>query len=448
MEKGIISKTIQIAPIQVLLFCWIMTFSSFVWAQETQPVEPMVEPVEPIVIDDTPSDAGDANIPTVNSRSLKINYAVSDELKEKHAPGKLWYRLNDGAWQRNGTIYAGDPIEFSAADEGVYEFAVDFSVVSNPSSSQPDSSAARIKCFVDYTAPLLQIIDVRHGGGKILIRWKAYDLHFPERPIEIYLAGPSGQRLLGKFANSGAAVVSVNSQELPAEIKIIATDRAGNSVIELSKTVMPEGGETAQKCPTPVTTAPVAAVKVTTRPVVQEQPIVIPSPNRNTREGDRKGAMHEYKLASEYRFRGQQDLAILHFKRAIDLDAEFVDPYIEIGSVLMTMQRYNDAAEFYLEALGLNQQSVRAWEGLAKVKLRTYQYQQAKYCLEKVVELDDKNIEGWLGLGDAYWTLGQKDDAAHAWEKARALSEKDNLKNMIPVIDSRLNLVRDLTDKK
>jgi tetratricopeptide (TPR) repeat protein len=114
----------------------------------------------------------------------------------------------------------------------------------------------------------------------------------------------------------------------------------------------------------------------------------------------------------------------------------------------MTMQRYNDAAEFYLQALGLNQQSVRAWEGLAKVKLRTYQYQQAKYCLEKVVQLDDKDIEGWLGLGDAYWTLGQKDDAARAWEKARALSEKDNLKNMIPVIDSRLNLVREPADKK
>ncbi|NLE28796.1 MAG: tetratricopeptide repeat protein [Phycisphaerae bacterium] len=416
--------------------------ASAVLAQKSSSVTTMpAEPVEPIAISTVPPDA---DIPTVNSRLLKINYDVSDELKKKHAPGRLWYRLNEGSWQRGGQIDAGDPIEFSAGEQGVYEFAIDFSVVTNPSVSQPASSAARIKCFVDYSKPLLQLIDVGYGGGKVLVRWKAFDAHFPDRPIELYLVRPSGARLLGKFANSGAAVVSVDPSELPAQVKIIATDRAGNSMIELSRTVPAVGEEKTTSKPAAPTTAPA----ITTRSVVQEPPVIIPKPHRNIRDGDRKAALHEYKLASEYRYRGQQDLAILHFKRAIELDAEFVDPYIEIGSVLMTMQRYNDATGFYLQSLGLNPRSVRAWQGLAKAKLRTYQYQQAKYCLEKVVELDKGNVEGWLGLGDANWTLGEKNEAKLAWEQAGELIKKDNLENMVPLLDSRLNLIRDLTDKK
>jgi tetratricopeptide (TPR) repeat protein len=444
MKKTIKPEIIIIAVLQILLIISMMTFSTVSLAQESTDGSTLpMEPDPPVLIDDTPAEA---DIPTVNSRTLKINYAVADELKKKHVAGRLWYRLNDGSWQRAGSIYAGDPIEYSAAEQGIYEFAVDFSVENNPSASQPASSAARIKCFVDYTKPLLQLVDVSYGGGKILVRWKAFDDHFPDRPIEIYLVRPAGQRLLGKFANSGAAVTSVDPMELPAQIKIIATDRAGNNVIELSHPIMLSPDEKVEVRQA-AATAP-AATTLPTRPVAQEQPIVIPKPNRNTREGNRKAALHEYKLASEYRYRGQQDLAIMHFKRSIDLDAEFVDPYIEIGSVLITMQRYNDATDFFLQSLGLNKRSVRAWQGLAKAKLRTYQYQQAKYCLEKVVELDEKNIEGWMNLGDAYWTLGDKNDASVAWNKARSLSEKNDFKNMIPVIDSRLNLVRDSADKK
>jgi tetratricopeptide (TPR) repeat protein len=435
MERNTIKSGLCFYLLPALMLGYFFSLSAAAESGEVLPgptSRPMVA-VEKVVEED---------IPSVNSKELRINYAVSEALTEAKAEGQLWYRHDGGQWRKGERFEAGQPIEFKADAEGVYEFAMDFGS-EGAASTQPAGEASRFVCFVDYTKPLVHMEDVGYGNGKILVRWQAYDAHFGDRPIEIYLVKDKETVLLGRYANSGAAVVVVDPKMLPGKVKVLGVDRAGNSAWGESETVR---APVVEAKPVVVATRP-----VTSQPAEKEEPIIVlPKPDRPGRDGDVKAAMRDYKAGAEYRYRGQKELAIIHFKRSIDQAPDFLAGYVDLGGVLNELERYNESAHYFLQALGRDKKNVRAWKGLGIAKARSYQYQQAKYCLEKVVELDKKDVEGWLLLGDAYWTTGRKVDARLAWFKAQGLAEESGSGELSSAVAERIKLIKeqDKQDKR
>jgi tetratricopeptide (TPR) repeat protein len=365
------------------------------------------------------ADVAADDLPVMTSQTLRINYAKPEIKDGETSTGQLWYRLNGGHWRKGQSFKAGDPLEYVAESEGVYDFVVEFG--NDAEASGPVDESTGFSCFVDYTKPLVQLADVRYGSGKFLVQWKAYDANLPIRPVEIYLVNEKGKNSisLGKFSNNGAAVVSVDPKLLPGKIKIVVTDRAGNSASEISKTEYT--GPQENKAVESPAVKPVTSRPVTSRPAVKddEADIRIPSAKRAVKMGDVRTAIREYKTGMEYEYRGQKDLAILHFKRSIEEAPEFVPAHIDLGNVLVSMEHYDEAGSYFLEALSWDDKSERAWKGLSIAKAKMGMYRQAKSCLEKVVALNKTDIEGWLLLGDAYWAIGKSEEAKGAWKKAK-----------------------------
>lgn len=383
------------------------------------------------------------DLPVLTSQMLRINYAKPEMLKGENLTGRLWYRLNGGHWQKGMTFQAGEPVEFKADAEGVYDFLVEFGT--DPEAVKPVDETGGFSCFVDYTKPLLQLVDVRYGSGKFLVQWKAYDANLSLRPVEIYLINERENKsiLLGKFANNGAAVVTVDTKMLPGKIKVVVVDRAGNSASEITKTEYSNPEELAKKAEIPVTEKPVSSRPAASQPVVKDDDteIQIPPAKHAVKIGDVKTAVREYKTGMEYEYRGQKDMAILHFKRSIDEAPEFVPAYIELGVVLNSMQRYEEAGTYFLNALSWDSKSVRAWKGLAFAKSKMGMHRQARNCLQKVIAYDQKDVEGYLLLGDVCWTIGNRQEAKEAWNHAKNLVGENEPEETKKAVESRIQMI-------
>jgi len=368
-------------------------------------------------------------LPTINSPILRIRYQVSPEIQASCPQVALWYRVDQGKWEKDGVYKTGDPIEFATGDDGIYELSVMPANSQDPDVDGIDHAFSTFKCLVDYNKPVVQIINATIQDNSLTVRWRAFDKHFSDRPIEIYLVNRTRSTLLGRFANHGVAVVSVDPEKLPGRIKIIAIDKAGNYTYDVSKRI-----EVVTTTSKPATTQPVKK-----EPQKEVQAIAVEPEGPVSTDPN---ALREYRLGVTYRSRGDLDLACVHLKRATEYDRKMTAAFIDLADVFSTLGRYNDATEMYLQAIVLNDRSLKAWQGLGMIRVQQGQYQQAMFCLEKVVEMDDKNVQGWLYLGDAYWTLGQRKEAKNAWLKAKDVLNPKTQEEFAQNIESRLIMAK------
>ena len=67
-----------------------------------------------------------------------------------------------------------------------------------------------------------------------------------------------------------------------------------------------------------------------------------------------------FNLASSYSNIKDNANAIIHFKRAIELEKDYVDSYLCLADLLVSMKRMAEAEKYYLLALGIDKANQRA----------------------------------------------------------------------------------------
>jgi hypothetical protein len=365
-----------------------------------------------------------------NTRVLKIKYQIPEEMKGKFTKVVFRYRANTGAWQEGGKYPAGEPIAFTAPEDGTYEFSVE-PLTDGSEGVKKDSLPAfsTFRCRVDFSRPTVQIIEVDYRNDTAVVRWRAYDKGFSDRPIEIYLLKGTTSMFVGKYPNRGAAIIPIDPDELPVRVKVVGIDGAGNYGMDISREILERKPVVRTAKPKPATQPVTEGRKTATRPLV------------GLSSAQASEAAREYTLGTAYRLRGELKLAGEHLRRATELQPGRVEANLDLGDVFAGMGRYNDAIESYLQALMYDEHNVRGWFGLATVRGRLSQYPQVRFCLEKVVELDDKNIQAWLDLGDTYWTLGLRREAKLAWQKVQLLLGTESRPAIKAKLESRLKMM-------
>jgi len=371
--------------------------------------------------------------PYVTSSKMLVKYQIPETLSEDVKELVFWYRLNEGPWRRGGVFAVGAPIEFTAPEDGTYDFLLDPKSEDSDAPGPQGGAVSTFRCRIDFNRPAVQILDVDFRNDTVILTWRAFDKNFSPRPIEIYLEKGDSDTFLGKFPNRGLAILSVDRKDLPARLKVVAVDRAGNYGMDYSE---------------PLTAPDRSAAKVRPLPVASTQatlPAVRPLP-ASTSQPSRTGAsvpeaLREYNLGARYRLRGELDLARVHLTRAVELDSKMIEALVDLGDVFNSLARYNEAVNAYLEALVLDDRDVRARQGLAITRINQGQYREAVVHLEKVCELDPQNLEGWLLLGDGYWMLGNRSEARRSWVQARGLLKVANNARLKPKVDERMKLV-------
>ena len=183
-----------------------------------------------------------------------------------------------------------------------------------------------------------------------------------------------------------------------------------------------------------------------TRPPEPEQPVERQPVAKSSQET-------HYELGIAYRDAKMLTEAIAEFKKAIDLDPDFVAAHVSLGEVYLEMEQLDDAENAANVALKVDTNSQLARQLLEDIKqarptppqptptksvstppsdtsdvaqdlerglvfLSNKQYNQATAAFKKVIKVDPSLVEAHYGLAQAYLEIGAFDDAKAATDEA------------------------------
>ncbi len=223
----------------------------------------------------------------------------------------------------------------------------------------------------------------------------------------------------------------------------------------------------------PSFTAP--ETQVTAQP--DPEPPVNPQPVTKSRQ-----EMH-YDLGVAYLESEMYAEAIAEFRKAIDVDSDFMAPHVGLGTVYLEMGQLDDAENAAREALRIDANADAARQLLDDIKqarpeppqpepakqtgpsagatdvqqdlarglafLNSRQYEQAAAAFKRVIKADPDSMEAHHGLGQAYLEIGAFDDAKAAAEEALKLDPKSHkARELIQVIAFARNIKRNKKVRK
>jgi tetratricopeptide (TPR) repeat protein len=114
--------------------------------------------------------------------------------------------------------------------------------------------------------------------------------------------------------------------------------------------------------------------------------------------------------------RGEFDLAEECYQRASRADPHDPSPHFNLGNVLLTQHRYEEAAEQFSQALSLDPDHTRALFNAAHVHEAMGQPREALRCLRRAVTVDPGFVDAHFNLADLCDRLEMTEAAQRAWE--------------------------------
>lgn len=202
--------------------------------------------------------------------------------------------------------------------------------------------------------------------------------------------------------------------------------------IVVSATPLPR--KVAPVTPAPATTGsdvgPTAATQSgsnSPQPIVSDGPLVLQSdaahgeppvgPTRAVRDAAAE-ARKRYDLASNYRRRGDNAMAMIKYREALELDPNLNDARNDLAGVLVLAGSYDAAEQEYGRVLERDAKYKPALKSLALVQAHKKNYRTAAQTLERLLAVDSTDSEAWLYLGDVTMFMGDRAAARQHWAKA------------------------------
>ena len=256
-----------------------------------------------------------------------------------------------------------------------------------------------------------------------------------------------GQQELGKARDAARAALKIDPSYQPALSLLEAVD--------------------------PSFTAP--ETQVTAQP--DPDPPVNPQPDTKSRQ-----EMH-YDLGIAYLESKMHAEAIAEFRKAIDVDPDFVAAHVGLGTIYLGMGQLDDAENAAQEALRIDANAAAASQLLDDIRqarpeptqlepvnqkvpspdssdekqdlerglafLNGRQYEQAAAAFKRAIKSDPDSMEAHYGLGQAYLEIGAYDDAKAAGEAALSLNPNSHkARELIQVIAFARNMERNQKIRK
>ncbi len=112
--------------------------------------------------------------------------------------------------------------------------------------------------------------------------------------------------------------------------------------------------------------------------------------------------------------------AVAHFKRVRDFEK---NPRVltNIGMAYEGMELPEEADEYYIKALKVDERYAKAWMGRASVALSMRKWGAALQFVSRAIEIEPKNPEPYILEGDIFMDQGLNADAERSYEKASKL---------------------------
>ncbi|MDP2365867.1 MAG: tetratricopeptide repeat protein, partial [Ignavibacteria bacterium] len=150
--------------------------------------------------------------------------------------------------------------------------------------------------------------------------------------------------------------------------------------------------------------------------------------------------------------------ALVHFKKAIEIDSNFAPTYNFLGYVYMSMENFTAAEEPLKKYIELNPKEANPYDSYAELLLTQGRYDESIKQYEKAFEIDPEFVTALVGIGNNYifkkdynkardfyrqyydksFNINQKLGAM--WWKAVSYIHEGNIVDAIKVFDERSKL--------
>ncbi|MCC3571028.1 MAG: tetratricopeptide repeat protein [Microcoleus sp. PH2017_40_RAT_O_B] len=119
---------------------------------------------------------------------------------------------------------------------------------------------------------------------------------------------------------------------------------------------------------------------------------------------------------------GNQDRAIICYRRAIDLNSSFYAPYQKLGGVLTVLKQWDEAIACYRKAIELNPSFPEAYYSLGEAQAQQWRWEEAVAAYSEAIELEPSYFEAHQKLGEAFHVVGKIDEAIACYRRALTIT--------------------------
>jgi anaphase-promoting complex subunit 8 len=132
-------------------------------------------------------------------------------------------------------------------------------------------------------------------------------------------------------------------------------------------------------------------------------------------------------IGNYYGLKGDHAKAVVNFKRAIQLDHNFLPAWTLMGHEYLEMKSIPAAIECYRSAVDIDPSDYRAWYGLGQTYELHQMYTYAIYYFLNAAKAKPNDSRMWTALGSCYEKLEKKNEALKCYEKAIAYKDKEGI---------------------
>ncbi|MEX2187185.1 MAG: tetratricopeptide repeat protein [Pirellulales bacterium] len=119
--------------------------------------------------------------------------------------------------------------------------------------------------------------------------------------------------------------------------------------------------------------------------------------------------------------KGQHEESLVEFRHAVERSPHRGDVRAALADALHNLQRIDEAADQYEQAVALDDTLAAAWFGLGHIQVSAGKNDRAVESFRRCVELDDEMLLGWFGLGCAELERNDNVSATAAFRRCLAL---------------------------
>ncbi|MCP4125764.1 MAG: tetratricopeptide repeat protein [Gammaproteobacteria bacterium] len=140
--------------------------------------------------------------------------------------------------------------------------------------------------------------------------------------------------------------------------------------------------------------------------------------NKIEDNNEMKQALDHKDQADDYRDSKQFDMAIKHYRSAIDLKPDFWEAHANISIIYSGMGRHSEALEHAMESVLIMPEIAQLSDNLGSIYRGSGNYEQAINCHKKALDIDSSMPSAYFNLGLSYEMTGAVEKAIAAYENA------------------------------
>ena len=126
------------------------------------------------------------------------------------------------------------------------------------------------------------------------------------------------------------------------------------------------------------------------------------------------------------RSRRMGEFAALHFERCIELDPSIAEAYVNLGTIRLKNEEFDEAIQLFHQAIAMRPNLVPAHYNLSLALFRTERLEEAIPPCQAALTLDPKLYQAYDHLGSIYTKQGRHLEAVAMYQKAVDLAPDYN----------------------